>query len=193
LSRGNTSFFCHSLTAVFLHFLIGENLQNHIGVDNEDITSWNIAQFYPKVSVDEIYLPVLNPSLAPKMTPEKDSIRYTSEWVSRGHTVLVATATDIETSLAKTQWLKMHYPWFTPKYLIITQRKQLIKGDILIDDGVHNLLQDKETGIEPLYKRVCFDRPWNRSFDCELHGIQRVRSFEEIDKVIKEIENSKGA
>jgi hypothetical protein len=33
LNRGNTSFFCHSLTAVFLHFLIGENLQNHIGVD----------------------------------------------------------------------------------------------------------------------------------------------------------------
>jgi len=37
LNRGNTSFFCHSLTAVFLHFLIGENLQNHIGVDtNKD-------------------------------------------------------------------------------------------------------------------------------------------------------------
>ena len=33
MNRGNTSFFCHSLTAVFLHFLIGENLQNHIGVD----------------------------------------------------------------------------------------------------------------------------------------------------------------
>ena len=36
MSRGNTSFFCHSLTAVFLHFLIGENLQNHIGVDIYD-------------------------------------------------------------------------------------------------------------------------------------------------------------
>jgi len=35
LNRGNTSFFCHSLTAVFLHFLIGENLQNHIGVDKK--------------------------------------------------------------------------------------------------------------------------------------------------------------
>lgn len=37
MSRGNTSFFCHSLTAVFLHFLIGENLQNQIGVDTQSL------------------------------------------------------------------------------------------------------------------------------------------------------------
>lgn len=160
-----------------------------LNVKYEDIKDWNISQFYPSLSNDELYSPVSNPGLVPRMSPQKDSIQFTKEWHNRGHTIMVTTSTSTENIDTKSHWLKKHYGWFTCGNLILTHKKQLIRGDILIDDGVHNLLPDKEIGIESIYMKLCFDRPWNRGFDCEAHGIQRVADFAEIDKVVRTLEN----
>lgn len=158
-------------------------------VKYEDITDWNMSKFYPGLTSKELYSPVLNPSLVRHMSPETGSAKITREWHNRGHTLIITTATSTKNVDAKCRWLKRHYDWFTYDRLILTHKKQLVCGDILIDDGVHNLLPDKETGIEPRYVKVCFDRPWNRSFDCIKHGIHRVHSFAEIDKIIRQLEN----
>lgn len=55
---------------------------------------------------------------------------------------------------------------------IVTKNKQLVNGDILIDDGVHNL----EGGR---YKKILMSAPHNKGYDAELHGMTRVKSWEE--------------
>lgn len=63
--------------------------------------------------------------------------------------------------------------------------ERMIKGDILIDDGVHNLLGGEYTG-------VLMDAPHNADFHNEDVGIVRVHSWDEIYKVVEEIAKKGG-
>lgn len=55
-----------------------------------------------------------------------------------------------------------------------------VRGDVLIDDGIHNL----EDGQ---YKKVLMTAPHNIRFDAEAHGMIRVRSWKEIEQVIEKL------
>lgn len=164
------------------------NERHKTNLKYEDITAWDMSQFYPNLTNDELYHPVIGNDLVWRMSPVRDSVRITKEWRCRGHTIMIVTSTSTTNIDAKAEWLKKHYDWFTYHNLILTHKKQLVYGDILVDDGAHNLLPDKETGIKPVYAKLCFDKPWNRSFDCEVNGITRVHSFSEIDKIVKQME-----
>jgi 5'(3')-deoxyribonucleotidase len=61
--------------------------------------------------------------------------------------------------------------------LIITFHKQLLQGDVLIDDGVHNL----EGGS---YTKVLMTAPHNRSYDAEANGMIRVNNWSEAIAVV---------
>ena len=69
------------------------------------------------------------------------------------------------------------FPFITWDQVIIAKRKQLIRGDVLIDDGIHNL-----EGGE--YIKILMTAPHNRSYDAEGNGMIRVNSWKEIEKVI---------
>lgn len=75
----------------------------------------------------------------------------------------------------KTEWVKWHLPWV--RSIVITETKDLIKGDVMIDDRPENL-----AGFEGI--RILFDRPWNRSeesLEC-LSGLvyDRVANWDEV-------------
>ena len=72
------------------------------------------------------------------------------------------------------------FPFLSWDQVIITFRKQLIKGDVLIDDGVHNL----EGGD---YKKILMTAPHNRNYDAEAHGMIRVHNWDEILQVIERL------
>ena len=57
----------------------------------------------------------------------------------------------------------------------------MIRGDVLIDDGIHNL----EGGA---YKKIMFTAPHNRNYDAEAHGMIRVDNWEEIVRIIDGME-----
>lgn len=73
-----------------------------------------------------------------------------------------------------------HYPYLCWKDVIIAHDKKLINGDVLIDDGVHNLENAK-------YKKLLFDQPHNRSYNAEENGMIRVHDWNEIYRAICEI------
>lgn len=64
--------------------------------------------------------------------------------------------------------------------VIVTSRKQLIRGDVLIDDGIHNL----EGGQ---YNKVLMTAPHNVHFDAEAHDMIRVHNWKEIEEVINRL------
>ncbi len=53
--------------------------------------------------------------------------------------------------------------------------KQLVKGDILIDDNPHNLVGGE-------YIPILFDRPHNHD---KAHGITRAQTWEEVKNTIR--------
>ncbi|MPM08410.1 hypothetical protein SDC9_54722 [bioreactor metagenome] len=167
-----------------------QHLNSRFGfcVKYDDISEWNMSKFFPSLNAKELYEPVLSDQLIHKMTAPPEAKRITNEWNRRGHKIVVTTATSTKNIDSKVDWLYGNYEWFSYEQLILTHRKQLVMGDVLVDDGVHNLIPDVHTRIEPVYTKLCFDRPWNRSFDCEANGIARVHSFSEIDEVIRKLE-----
>ena len=57
----------------------------------------------------------------------------------------------------------------------------MIRGDVLIDDGLHNLIGGD-------YRKILFDSPHNRSFDAEGNGMIRVHNWDEAEQAIAAIE-----
>lgn len=154
-------------------------------VKPEDIRSWDITKAFPALTESQIYEPVTSGRLVWKMTAPHDAVEYTNCWHNNGHTLFIVTATHTSNADAKVQWLYRNYPWFNEDRLIITRYKQLIMGDVLIDDGLHNLQRDKDIGTEPQYVKVCMDQPWNRRSSNLLEGIHRVHSFAEADGIVQ--------
>ena len=64
--------------------------------------------------------------------------------------------------------------------------RQIVKGDILVDDGLHNLYDGS-------YIKVLFDKPWNRNVDKSklTDIIHRVHNWDEVVKLIKEFNKIK--
>ena len=67
--------------------------------------------------------------------------------------------------------------------MIITSRKQLIRGDVLIDDGIHNL----EGGD---YAKILVTAPHNIDYDAEANGMIRVKDWDEILSAVEMLERN---
>jgi 5'(3')-deoxyribonucleotidase len=63
---------------------------------------------------------------------------------------------------------------------MVTSNKKLIKGDVLRDDGVHNLLEGD-------YKKILVSTPYNESFDAEANNIIRVKNWKEIEVALTQM------
>ena len=164
---------------------------NHLynkSVRPEDITSWDITKAFSALNESQIYEPVTSGRLVWKMTAPHDAVEYTNCWHNNGHTLFIVTATHTSNADAKVQWLYRNYPWFNEDRLIITRYKQLIMGDVLIDDGLHNLLPNEYISATPGYTKVCLDKPWNRLDGVFTHGIHRIQNFAGADSIIQELE-----
>ena len=99
-------------------------------------------------------------------------------FMNAGHEVFIVTATEPEHVEEKMNGLLFRYfPFLSWDQVIITRKKQQIRGDVLIDDGIHNL-----EGGE--YRKILFTAPHNRFYDAEANGMIRVSTWAEAVRVI---------
>ena len=89
----------------------------------------------------------------------------------------IVTATNYQTCDTKIERILNLFPFLQWSQFIIAAKKQLVYGDYLIDDGVHNF----EGGH---YKGILFDRPHNRLFDDKTAGLIRVHTWDEIGNIL---------
>jgi 5'(3')-deoxyribonucleotidase len=75
-------------------------------------------------------------------------------------------------------WKEKFYPFINDRQIIRCQDKNLIMGDILVDDSLDKLLSFSRG-------RICFDRPYNRDIDDNTNFITRVHNWQECYDVIK--------
>lgn len=151
-------------------------------VKYDEVFAWDMSEVFPTLTKTEIYAPLHNSNFWSKIQPLPGSVEYVKRLIDDGHNVYIVTTshyTDIKNKIENV--LTKHFPFISWKNVIITSRKQLINGDILIDDGVHNL-----EGGE--YIKFLMDAPHNRSYDAEKNGMLRVYDWKEIYKIIKDDE-----
>lgn len=76
-------------------------------------------------------------------------------------------------------FLPKDYVW---RHTINTQNKQLIRLDVLVDDGLFNLIGERT------YWSICFDMPYNQTDDASISKFYRAYNWHDVYGYIKGIE-----
>lgn len=150
-------------------------------VKYNDITAWDVSKFYDGLTKEQVYEVIQEDNFWETVKPVSGAAQTLQGFINKGHKVYLVTATPYESVRGKMEkHLFRYFPFLTWDNVIITSHKQLIKGDVLIDDGIHNL----EGGD---YKKILVDAPYNRDYDAEAHGMIRVHNWDEIEEVINRL------
>ena len=159
----------------------GVNSKYGRSVSYEEIDSWDVSLAYPGLTHEQVYAVPLEKGFWKTVEPIPGAAEAMRHFMDAGHEVFIVTATPYESVTEKMSDLLFRYfPFLSWKQLIITSRKQLIRGDVLIDDGVHNL----EGGD---YIKILMTAPHNRNYDAEANGMIRVHTWAEIEEIIRSI------
>lgn len=142
-------------------------------VSENDITGWKISNYFSTLTEEQVFKPLHTDSFWQDVEPMADAPKYIKQLMDEGFEVYICTASLFDTIKAKFEYvLGKYFPFVSWNQVIIAKNKQLINGDILIDDGIHNL----EGGA---YKKILMSAPHNKSYDAESHGMTRVKSWKE--------------
>lgn len=164
----------------------------NLDVKYDDITEWNMRVFFPSLTEDQIYEPLHTDSFWGMIKPIPDAIPYVKKLIDDGHNVYLCTSTDYRNVKPKFELIiKRYFPYINWNQVIVAQNKQMINADILVDDGVHNLIGGNYFGI-------LFTAPHNKSCNTDLHGLARANNWQEVYNIItlynslKEKSNERG-
>ena len=116
------------------------------------------------------------PSLWTDGDPLPDSQRVTKLWtdLKKVELGIISTAANAMSMPYKIEWLQKYFPYI--KDVLISHKahvKHELRGDILIDDGLHNLEHWQGVGI-------CFTQPWNKDA-----RIVRANDWNGVDRLVR--------
>jgi 5'-nucleotidase len=147
-------------------------------VTKEDVKSWDMTDVLKGGEGHYFIRSCMRyPEFYRDLEPIPGAIEGVKELVDKGHDVVIATAMPSSAPIAfvgKMEWLRRNMPFFPTQNLIAIKRKELLEGDVLFDDGLHNIEAWDQAGKQA----VVLDCPWNRK--PVYFGVQRVFSWKEF-------------
>lgn len=158
------------------------NEDKHTSVMREDIKDWRMETTLGQGSEDFIRSMMRYQELMRDLQPVEGAIYGMKKLIDSGHDVVIATAVPRCAGIVyngKLEWLRRNMPWFDLKNFVAIHRKSLLQGDILLDDGPHNI-QEWTASARPA---VVFDAPWNKS--CK--APHRVKHWNEFLKLVEQL------
>lgn len=180
------------LTALMITLVDIDNVMNNftetcVNIYNEnygtnykhtDIVTYDIASCLGPANWEDFlnnYL--LSPKITDACIPLPEAPHYL-ELINKICELYVVTARDWSQLINIRLWLKKYFPFLEDWQIIRCRNKNLIMGDILIDDCLDNILNFSRG-------RILFDYPYNREVDDLTNFITRVHSWQECYDVIK--------
>lgn len=146
------------------------NMRGGRQVGMEEITIWNTAALFGKAFSDVIdepgffrHLPALPGALAGLLSMLND-----------GHNVTLVSACSERAASDKIAWIKEYAPFMKDRAFLSVGKtlKAQVEGDVLIDDGPHNLVAYQEKRPDAL--TICVEYPYNVS-DPQMSKLNRGR------------------
>lgn len=161
------------------------NSKYKTNVSAEEITDWDICKAFPGLTPAQVFEGPSSDEFWKTVKPMPGAVDGLKTLMNEGFDIFIVTATWYGSLAAKMDYVLFKYfPFIKWNHVIITSNKQMIKGDILIDDGPHNL-------VEGDYSKILFDAPHNRTFDEKTIGAVRVHNWEEAIAEVRHIAANK--
>ena len=166
-------------------WILALNAKHNLHVKYNDVVEWDMTKTFPTLTTKDIYEPFSNEDFWKLLCPKEDSQKYIRILQYNGHEIYVVTSTHYDFIAMKMKYIiKKYFPFIPYDHVIIAHKKQMIKGDVLIDDYIPNLIGGE-------YKKILFDAPYNRDISDEMldvYGITRVRSWDEAYREINRLD-----
>lgn len=114
------------------------NKRYGLSVKYSDIHEWNICTAFPTLTAEQVYAPLVEDDFWTTVEPIPDASEVLQWAMEQGHEVYIVTASAYETIKSKMEnVLFKYFPFISWKNVFIAHHKQMIRGDILIDDAPH--------------------------------------------------------
>lgn len=140
-------------------------------VKPEEITDWDITKFFPTLTKEQVFEPLHTDHFWKTVEPKDEAVKYVKQLIDDGFNVYLCTTTDYRNVKPKYEYIILkHFPFISWRQVIVASRKQMIKADFLIDDGVHN----HEGGD---YIKILVSAPHNRGYDAKANGMVRSENW----------------
>jgi 5'(3')-deoxyribonucleotidase len=134
----------------------------------KDWTSWGIDKLVKPECGLKIYDYLKDPTLYDNIQPIPGALETIKE-LSKKYRIIYVTATHIEVSGVKYNWLKK-YDFITRiQDYVECSDKSLIRADYLIDDNIDNVKTFSGTGY-------IFTQPWNKDW----HWLFRINGWDKV-------------
>lgn len=133
-----------------------------------EIVEWEWHRFVKPECGSRIYHYLNRPGFFADLEPIPGAVETLASLANRVELVVV-TASPREAMQDKVQWVRRHLPFVPRHNIVITYRKDLVRGDFMFDDAPRNLRHFQ--GV-----RILMDYPYNRDF----HDCHRVYSWAEF-------------
>lgn len=164
-----------SLGTAWCHRL---NEQYGTNVSYEDITEWDVAKFFPDLTRNKVYKPLHDEDFWDTVKLKEGAAEFIEKLFNEGHEIYIVTSSYYDSIKPKFEKIiRKNMPFLSWSNIIVCKNKYMISGDVLIDDGVHNLLRGN-------YKKILFTAPHNKSYDAGANGMDRVYSWNEAYELI---------
>lgn len=171
------------------------NRRHHLNVRWEDLREYELKRAFPQLSEYQIFLPYLEGTIYLDINPVPEAQKLVEE-LSLEHELYVATLNLLGVDPVNLyeylwngesthcvdyllQFLAEYYPQISHRNLLIAGTKEMLKGDVLIDDNPAHLL--RFDGL-----RILLDKPYNKSFDDATNGVHRAFTYKDVKRLIEE-------
>jgi 5'(3')-deoxyribonucleotidase len=147
----------------------------------EDLVVWGIHELVKPECGRKIYDYLGSPNFYAYLEPLPDVSEVVSRLLTAGHELIIVTADVFNSTTAlfdKRGWVERHLPLIPKRNVIGCHRKELIRGDLLFDDGPHNL--ESFPGLT-----CAMDLPHNQQVEVDF----RVCGWLEFEQLIKDLES----
>lgn len=146
---------------------------DHLTLD--DIVEWEWHRFVRPECGRRIYHYLSQPGFFADLDPIPGCVEVLARLADRCELVVVS-ASPKEAMADKVRWVRRHLPFVHPKNIVLTYRKDLVRGDFMFDDAPRNLRHFQ--GV-----RILMDYPYNRDF----HDCYRVRNWAEFEALMQDL------
>lgn len=156
--------------------ILNERYGTHVSAN--EVHDWSMPQFFPSLTEKQVYAPLYEDTFWDKVKPIPGANVYLKRLIDDGHNVYIVTSSNYQTLKAKMEKVLFRFfPMIDWNHVIVTSNKQMIRGDVLVDDGLHNHVGGK-------YLKILMDAPHNRNINASKHGIIRVKSWAGVYRVV---------
>lgn len=140
----------------------------------QDCNQWNLE----KVFGPRVWDIVHEKGFFRNLEPVPSAIEVFQRLYTSGrYDMFIVTASEPSAYVEKIEWLQHYMPFFSvDKHFIACKSKDAVWGDVLLDDGLHNIQAFIGIG-----ESIIYDRPHNR----HLKGFKRVHDWYEFEAYIE--------